>query len=224
MNTDNGKSVDAKTPQFLWIYRLIFCTSSSHFYACAKRWHSWCKVLPNYHRDIFTLYFHWYGKWLRVSKAKENVPFSREKEYLTEQKMKWICYPHCCLQITCMDMYRFLYRKLYLPLHLYLKFFVFTVVCNHQDLFRERQGGAWAPAAILCWNSLLHVSHLVGHAPCCAFLFLHYSLQLKSSWISDELHWAQGGIEHRVNKPCSDLHSLSWIPVINILTKKHSVG
>lgn len=138
MNTDNGKSVDAKTPQFLWIYRLIFCTSSSHFYACAKWWHSWCKVLPNYHRDIFTLHFHCYGKWLQVSKAKENVLFSREKEY-SEQKMKWICYPHCCLQITCVDMHCFVYRKPYLPLYLCLKCFTFKVVCDHQELFREKQ-------------------------------------------------------------------------------------
>jgi len=31
MNTDNGKSVDAENPRFLWFYRLISCTSSSHF-------------------------------------------------------------------------------------------------------------------------------------------------------------------------------------------------
>lgn len=84
MNTDNGKSVDAKTPQFLWIYRLIFCTSSSHFYACAK-W--WCKVLPNYHRDIFTLHFHWYGKW-QVSKAKENMPLGQKRNTQKNKKLK----------------------------------------------------------------------------------------------------------------------------------------
>lgn len=98
MNTDNGKSVDAENPRFLRIYRLIFCTSSSHFYACAKWQHSWCKVLQNYHRDIFTLHFHWCGKWLQVSKAKENVSLRREKEYSAKLKKKWICYPHCCLQ------------------------------------------------------------------------------------------------------------------------------
>lgn len=86
MNTDNGKSVDAKTPQFLWIYRLIFCTSSRRFYACAEWWHSWCKVLPNYHRDIFTLHFHWYGKWLQVSKAKENVCILAEKRNIQRNK------------------------------------------------------------------------------------------------------------------------------------------
>lgn len=104
-----------------------------------------------------------------------------------------------------------------------LQFFHILSGVQPPGSIQRKAGVASAPAAILCWNSLFHVSHLVGHAPCCAFLFLHYSLQLKSSWISDELHWAHGGIEHRVNKPCSDLHSLSWIPVINILTKKNTV-
>lgn len=127
----------------------------------------------------------------------------------------WICVDIC-----------FFYRKPYLLLHLCLKFFTFKVVCDHQDLFRKRQEEHQSQLQSCSGNSLFHVSHLAGHAPCCALLFLHYSLQLKSSWISDELHWAQGGIEHRVNKPCSDLHSLSWIPVINFLTKKppHCVG
>lgn len=39
----------------------------------------------------------------------------------------------------CTDMYYFIYSKPYLLLHLSLKFFTFKVVCDHQDLFRERQ-------------------------------------------------------------------------------------
>lgn len=119
----------------------------------------------------------------------------------------------------------FISSKPCFPLHPCPKFFPFKVVCDHQDLFRESQEEHQSQLQFCAGTAFFsHISHLVRPVPHYTFLLVHYSLQLKSSWISDEVCWAQGEIEHRVNKPCSDLHSLSWILVIIFFPKKHCVG
>lgn len=142
-----------------------------------------------------------------VKGKRKCVHFSREKEYSAEQKIKWICclrsrygYARIC---TISSTANHIYFSTSASNFSHLKW------CATTRTYLEKGRRSISPSCNPVLKSLFHVSHLVRHAPCCAFLFLHYSLQLKSGWISDELHWAQGGIEHRVNKPCPDLHSLS---------------
>lgn len=70
MNMDNGKSVDAENPRFLWIYRLIFLTSSSHFPPVRSD----STVGVKYYQIITGIFlpsvsFHGCRKRLQVSKA-----------------------------------------------------------------------------------------------------------------------------------------------------------
>lgn len=172
---DNGKSVDAENPRFLWIYRLIFLTSSSHFPPVRSD----STVGVKYYQIITGIFlpsvsFHGCRKRLQVSKAQKTCLLGGRRSHSAELKVKlvWLSPPCSLVQIMCTDVSGIVSWEPRFPLYPCPKFLPRQVACATWDLFREEQEEHQSQLQFWARNSrfLSRFSHRQNHTP------LHISL------------------------------------------------